>query len=481
MISNSLYRQLVPDAPKHKRTEADPQPLDEVLVTRKSAAKSIRLESAKPGLGKPKLISTYQGEIRRLLFSFPDYAVANSELSDAYRSLLRELRPGTRFVVTHNAVHRTTLEGWFTSAGHSADAITWVQMPEFALFTVWAEDAYVGLVDEEDGTAYLMEPWEFRRAGDSLIADAVEEYTGDIRASQSPLIFQGGNCLVGENHWFLGRDYFIDSIELLGRNRTPISAPEGQTQSDFLREVFAQYLDASRELVLLGSSLAIDMRDLISAKADGRYFLDVTRGGTGTFQPIFHIDMLMTLVGSDGDNFHVMVADPTIADDMLGTTSPYSLAGAYNLIARQLEDAGLSIIRNPIVHWPTEGRTLTLSDLREISAEPPVDEVLQAAIDDLAGPGANDSSDVTVRDWHHITWNNCLVENSRTVGKHVYLPTFGHGTKSALQAVDDHMKSMWEGLGFQAHMLGDFNPFAERLGVVHCIKKYLERGDARIS
>jgi hypothetical protein len=38
------------------------------------------------------------------------------------------------------------------------------------------------------------------------------------------------------------------------------------------------------------------------------------------------------------------------------------------------------------------------------------------------------------------------------------------------------MKTLWESLGFTVHQLGDFNPFAERQGVVHCIKKYIQRG-----
>ena len=83
---------------------------------------------------------------------------------------------------------------------------------------------------------------------------------------------------------------------------------------------------------------------------------------------------------------------------------------------------------------------------------------------------------MTVREWHHVTWNNCLVENSAAAGRHVYLPTFGHGAESDLAAVDRHMSDLWEGLGFEVHLLADFNSFARRQGVVHCIKKYLRRG-----
>jgi hypothetical protein len=58
----------------------------------------------------------------------------------------------------------------------------------------------------------------------------------------------------------------------------------------------------------------------------------------------------------------------------------------------------------------------------------------------------------------------------------VYLPTFGHGNYADLAPVDEAMKSLWTQQEFTVHALADFNKFARRQGVVHCIKKYLERG-----
>ena len=61
-------------------------------------------------------------------------------------------------------------------------------------------------------------------------------------------------------------------------------------------------------------------------------------------------------------------------------------------------------------------------------------------------------------------------------GRHVYLPTYGGGAPD-LAALDAHMAALWEGLGYAVHLLADFGSFARRQGVVHCIKKYLRRGD----
>ncbi len=134
----------------------------------------------------------------------------------------------------------------------------------------------------------------------------------------------------------------------------------------------------------------------------------------------------------------------------------------------------MKVRRNPLVHRPTPGRTFTLADLRAMVGQPG-NEPLLPAVTDLAAAGAEDATAVRVRRWHHVTWNNCLVENAAG-GRTVYLPTFGHGPNRDLEAVDEAMKDLWERLGFRVHGLADFNAFARRQGVVHCIKKYLRRG-----
>jgi hypothetical protein len=183
----------------------------------------------------------------------------------------------------------------------------------------------------------------------------------------------------------------------------------------------------------------------------------------------------VTLVGELADGkFRALVGDPRLADQALGTSSPYALPEVYDSIASQLADIGIEVIRNPLVHWPTKGQKLALSRLKDIALQSN-DEALSQAIAELVALGASDRTKVTVRSWHHITWNNCLVENTKAT-RTVFLPTFGYGDKSSLAALDQQIVELWEGLGYDVKRLGDFNAFAERQGVVHCIKKYLARG-----
>ncbi len=154
----------------------------------------------------------------------------------------------------------------------------------------------------------------------------------------------------------------------------------------------------------------------------------------------------MTLVGPVDGRFTVLVGDPSLASGLLGTSSsPSDLSEVYDGIAADLTAAGFDVRRNPLVRRATPGQVLPHAEL-------------------------------AVRDWHHITWNNRLVENSAEAGRHVYLPTFGHGDDFDLKVVDEHMARLWEDLGFSVHLLADFGSFARRQGVVHCIKKYLRRG-----
>lgn len=474
MASPNLYRRLVPDAPQYRRTEGDVYASPE---HERRARLAPRLAPAvpKPGLQKPALVSSWQGAIEEILFAFPTYGVASSELSAGYRSVVSALRPGTKFVVAHHESRRFDVAEWFEDAGHPAGNVTYVSLPDYLSFTDWAEDAYAALVDAEDGTAYLMEPWEFPRAGDALLSESVQEHV-DLRSAQAPLIFQGGNCLIGDDFWLLGKDYFADSVALLEGRAAPVVLPAGETAPAFVTRLFADYLDAGRQLVVVGTQRPIPLREFYGTREDDTFYLDIAGDGVGTFQPIFHIDMFLTLVGPGaGGRFQVMVGSPALGAELTGSRSPFGLDDVYDAIAGQLAAAGLQVVRNPLIHRPEIGPTFTVVELR-LMANQPGSESLLPAFNDLIAAGAREHDAAHVRTWHHVTWNNCLVEHAPDVGRHVYLPTYGHFPYEDLKVVDDEMTALWERLGFQVHLLGDFNPFARRQGAVHCIKKYLRRG-----
>jgi hypothetical protein len=86
-----------------------------------------------------------------------------------------------------------------------------------------------------------------------------------------------------------------------------------------------------------------------------------------------------------------------------------------------------------------------------------------------------DDPEAKLRTWYMATANNCLVQITDQ-SSDVWLPTYGHANWADLAAVDAANRRIWQELGFTVHELGDYHPFAQNLGAVHCIKKYIARG-----
>jgi hypothetical protein len=156
----------------------------------------------------------------------------------------------------------------------------------------------------------------------------------------------------------------------------------------------------------------------------------------GTTQPIFHIDMFITLAGRGSDGrYRVLVGDPRAAAQLLGSDLPvHAMAPVFDDVAAGLGRQGFDVHRNPL----------------------PLVYV--------------DDPDRRERLWYFASSNNALVD-----GEVVYLPSYGHGTWAALATTDQANEQLWHRLGFQVRFLADFHPFAENLGAAHCITKYLAR------
>ena len=159
----------------------------------------------------------------------------------------------------------------------------------------------------------------------------------------------------------------------------------------------------------------------------------------GTVQPIFHIDMFITLAGRNSEGkYQLVVCDPRLAAALVEQpdgilTSP----DAFDEIAETLSRLGFEIIRNPL----------------------PLVYV--------------DDPEMRVRKWYFASYNNALVELKADGAKMIWLPTYGHGNWQELEKTDQENKRIWEELGFNVILLEDFHPFAENAGSAHCIKKYL--------
>jgi hypothetical protein len=199
-------------------------------------------------------------------------------------------------------------------------------------------------------------------------------------------------------------------------------------------------MDRDRKLIVVGSRVPVPSNQKRPIMVNGELWHEVLYFGNapGTVQPLFHIDMFVSLAGRDvNGTYTVMVGSPEMAASILGEPLPEgAMQDVFDDVAAGLSALGFKVIRNP----------------------------LPMAYDD-------DDTDNT-RYWYFATGNNVLTQDGP---KKVWIPTYGHGNWTKLAATDAENKRIWESLGYTVELLPDFHPFAANLGAAHCIKKYLGR------
>lgn len=325
-----------------RRSEAD-FTLDQ--LRRKSLDHYFKLDLAPARPQQPSLVSSCVGRIDRLLLTIPSYAASGMEA--AYKSLLTQLPTHTRLVIATHESAKDTVEEWLSEAGLTARSEVF-EIGDHLHFSVWAEDGYVVVTDRVTAKTYFIEPFSFPRYGDGLIADFAAGAT-DLESSQSPLYFQGGNFLIGDDFFFIGADYPANSLGYIGSH---LVAPPGTNPGDFIRGLYNEYLDHDRKILYIASSITVPSQRTQNTVIAGQQWKETIFGGNkqGTVQPLFHIDMFITLVGrEENGGFKVLVGDPQLAANILGeTVSPNSMREVFDNIANGLKNAGFEVERNPL-------------------------------------------------------------------------------------------------------------------------------------
>ncbi len=396
-------------------------------------------------LQQPGLVSSAHGKLSRMMLTIPNYAVPPrgsgepNPLAAAYRDLLVKLPESCDLLVATHDSRADEVERWISEANPDADAAI-VSLRDHLTFSVWAEDSCVTVRDRESGDVYLLKPWEFPRYADALASNEVSDRT-ELRDLQAPLYFEGGNLLVGDTFFLLGADYPARTLGYVG---PVIQKPPGETAEQTVHRLYREYLDTERDLIVIGSRVPVPTETTREVTIGGESWTERIHLGNekGTKQPLFHIDMFITLAGRDErGKYRVLVGDPGKAAEALGVEPwEHAMQDVFDDIAEQLEGLGFRVLRNPLpLAYVTDRQNRQ-------------------------------------RTWYFATANNALVEIDEQAGRRVWIPTYGHGGWGGYERTDTLNRSMWEGLGFDVTMLGDFHPFAENLGAVHCIKKYLARG-----
>ena len=425
------------------------------LVEREEEVTALARRAPAAAPVRPRIVSSAHGPLRHVMVWYPPETGSFRPYRAAYRDMLRLLPAATKLTMV---VHPASLADAEQLTANTTRDVELVVTPEWVNFTVWAEDACVVVEDRaaDPPVTYITEPFEFLRAGDQIVADLVAQ-ASPLQATQLPLIFQGGNILIGDDFVFVGRDYLDESIAKAREIGHIEGFPERGTQAaqeTFIRDLFRRTFDPDREVHFLES----DPRGRVGSSVveeDGRRIFDEVEVGRGARQPIFHIDMFISLAGRDPQSgrYRVLVGDTRLAHELLDWPPvEHDIAGEFDDIADQLSRSGFAVQRTPLPWVPS---------LEERPGRVQLDDGTVARFD-------------ATRRWYHATSNNCLVQIDGD-RRDVWLPTYGYGEQQVLEASDRSHRRTWEQMGFTVHQFGDFNAFAFNLGALHCIKKYLAR------
>ncbi|MEP2989844.1 MAG: hypothetical protein ABJN65_12235 [Parasphingorhabdus sp.] len=354
-------------------------------------------------------MNSIDGAIEHLLLFVPTYEAEN--FANIYAALINSLPSKASVLLLAQTGAEVEIENW-TIPKNQRERMTIVDVGE-APMTSWACDLFLACTNGNGQEMLLATPSIERREDDRLPGFLADHGLYPITYATEP--FEGGNILISKKHIFVGSDSpVITELKQDGREIVIVGAPDCPSE---LRHS-AHHGDEQWEQIF-------------------HY-----QNKPETRQPIFHVDMFMTLAGPGADGRErVLVGDPAMAAEIFDDPLyPLSLAEKFNAIAEDLSARGFDVIRNPL----------------------PMIYM--------------DNVEQRTRTWFYANSNNVLVQRSETEGNIVWMPEYGHDNWPELAKTDAANWDIWENLGYEVRVITDGQRLAENLGGLHCLTNVLKRG-----
>jgi hypothetical protein len=383
------------------------------------------------------MLSSWHRPLRKVLFTIPSTVLGAQgdtdpirlQLEAAYRATFSALPETCEVVVLVKPGFEAAATTWLEESG-VAKARHEVRAMNKANATMWANDSFWTCTPRTRplDPPVLVEPQKYKRAGDRFVADDLVGLFG-YQNLVLPRPFEGGNLLVGDDFYLVG----VDTVADLG----PGVLATGKAY---------RAMESVRRPVIVGGNndpfVPVTWDETLGNRA---WKMAGPVIPTGSRQPIFHIDMYITLVGRPDPEgkFIVLVGDPSLATNKIGGPTWPAVGGDptrqadFTAVATQLEELGFDVRRIP----------------------------LPLVYDDDAGTSA--------RQYFFASYNNAIVQRDPNV---VLLPTYGNESWPLLADIDDEVEGIWKALGFEVKRLPDMSAFAIAGGAANCIKNVLARG-----
>lgn len=393
------------------------------------AGLSVRVHSTRMlEVAKTRIVSEHEGRVKKLLLTIPKPSgVEPVDAREArhFETLIGQMGPDIDYVLVAAPEQRSTVENWLQTSGSALAKLTFVDSPVFD-FTIWAQDAYVALIDHA-GNSVLCEGIAFPRGEDMTVADDIAAQT-NIAALPSYMYFQGGNVLGGDHLTLMGLDYIVRNVTRYG---------------------LATISDVIERFELIFGTPILPLGGERSASEE--WLRKGILSGYG-LQPIFHIDMYVTptgVVGESGKEI-VFLGRPRKAHEVTGRWSD------------------VKELNNDRYDRFFEQTAAQLASRFEVRTLP-----LWITFGDLNGRAPRER-------FYNLTWNNAIVENDGDQ-RRVLLPAYSQdaGEFAVDAAIRQELESAaaaeWAALGFQVLSMDGLEDLAYGSGSVHCITKTLRR------
>lgn len=318
---------------------------------RRRAIAMTLLQQYSPLPERPSLVSSADGALEAMVFTVPAYVLRHRDnpLWKVYSDMFRKLPAYTELhlLVPDDGKTRPQLENWLRE--HDLlQRCHFHEVPEAIKILVWAEDDYEVVHDKANGSYCLLQPHSHRRAADDYTGYFLSKSLG-INRVKAPIYFEGGNLLVGDDFFLMGADYIVDSMLDLGGVLFP---EKGTLATEQLAQLYRRYLDHERTFFQVGSLLYVPQEEDQKFELNGETWTETLHNKNieGTVQPLFHIDMFLTLAGrGKSGKYTVLVGDTRLAAEVLGEElGNYGIPDVFDDVAALLERQGFEVVRNPL-------------------------------------------------------------------------------------------------------------------------------------
>ena len=350
-------------------------------------------------------------------------------------NLVNGLPASTRFLILTND------RAAFTVARNDRpDRVRFLDLAFENPITIWTQDPFLVLA-RPSGETTLLTSKDFERADDRLMADVVARHAG-YQVEASGLFFEGGNIVSDQEHVLIGAN-------TIRRNAIALDVPEPEVVLRFEEEL-------------------------------GRRVLVV-----GPFpQPIGHIDMMLTPLGSGRVALADAAAGARIAERALNE-EPQSVAAFERWCEEHFfghpSIRELDGVDGPLTAPEVRGRTGEMIE-KSMEVAPLLDSVAKSLEQHgyrvervpflFGGPESHASKSDDERfmeaAYPMLTYNNVLIEEEAG-RRRVYLPRYGW------PAMDEAARQAWEALGFTPRPIDGLTISAMYGGALRCAVKVLAR------